>query len=115
MQNVNNKKTEVFNMEKKSSRPSQSKELFLNSTISIHLKETDIIQKFTSNDNGNIRTNKRGWDAHNATVIQGEVNTHDNKIKVPAGVRMWSCKVYGGGIISSIGLKNEVVTVIIHI
>lgn len=101
-------------MEKKSSRPSQSKELFLNSKISIHLKETDIIQKFTSNDNGNIRTNKRGWDAHNATVILGDVTVTDGKIEVLEGVRVWSCKVYGGGIISSIGLKNEAVTVVIH-
>jgi hypothetical protein len=101
-------------MEKKSSRPSQSKELFLNSTVSIHLKESDIIQKFTTNDNGNIRTNKRGWDTHNATVILGDVTVVDNKIEVPEGIRAWSCKVYGGGIISSIGLKNEAVTVIIH-
>jgi hypothetical protein len=101
-------------MEKKSSRPSQSKELFLNSAITIHLKETDIIQKFSTNDNGNIRTNKRGWDAHNATVIQGDANIQEDKIEVPEGVRIWSCKVYGGGIISSIGLKNEAVTVIIH-
>lgn len=101
-------------MEKKSSRPSQSRELFLNSTITIHLKETDIVQKFSTNDNGNIRTNKRGWDAHNATVILGDANVQDDKIEVPEGVRIWSCKVYGGGIISSIGLKNEPVTVIIH-
>jgi len=101
-------------MEKRSSRPSQSKELFLNSTISINLKETDIIQKFTTNDNGNIRTNKRGWDAHNATVILGDTNVLDGKIEVLEGVRMWSCKVYGGGIISSISLKNEAVTVVIH-
>ena len=101
-------------MEKKSSRPSQSKELFLNSTITIHLKETDIVQKFSTNDNGNIRTNKRGWDAHNATVILGDATVLDGKLEVTERVRMWSCKVYGGGIMSSIGLKNEPVTVIIH-
>jgi len=102
-------------MEKKSSRPSQSKEMFLNNKITIHLKETDTVQKFATNDNGNIRTNKRVWDAHNATVILGNINIHDKKIDVPEGARVWACKIYGGGIISSIGVKNEVVTVIIHL
>jgi hypothetical protein len=102
-------------MEKKSSRPSQSKELLLNSDITIHIKETDIVQKFSTNDHGNIRTNKRGWDSHNATVILGDITVDNYKIGVPAGVRVWSCRIYGGGIVSSIGLKNEAVTVIIHI
>ena len=83
--------------------------------LEIPILETDEVHYLATNDKGNIRTNKRALDGHPATVILGNLNIHDDKIILPKDVRAWSCKVYGGGIISSIGMKDTEVTVVIHI
>lgn len=96
-------------------RPSHTKEWFPNNNITIHLKEKDEIHTYTTPVNSYIYTNKRAWDHLQATVIQGKHEVKASKLNIKAGTRIWSCQIYGHGIISSIGLPNEEVTVIIHI
>jgi len=101
-------------MERRSNRPSQSKELICNSDITIHLKENDELYHYKTDEHGNVRTNKRAWSGLNATVILGKVDRIDNNIFIKHGVKAWSCAISTSGRISSIGIPETDVTVIIH-
>ena len=100
--------------DRKSNRPSKSKEYPLNSDITIHLNENDEIYHYKTDEHGNVRTNKRAWAGLNATVILGSFNSTDGRIFVPKGSRVWSCLISTSGRLSSIGLPESEVTVIIH-
>jgi hypothetical protein len=107
----------------KMGRPTQTKEWYPNSPIAIIVKLPDIVLHSKSNAHGNVETNKRSWSGLNATVIQGEHNTESNEsiaynngpMIVTKGTRIWSCTINQRGTLSSIGLSNENVTVIVHI
>ena len=101
-------------MDRKSNRPSQSKEWPQNSDITIHLNENDEIYHYKTDGNGNVRTNKRAWSGLNATVILGNFDSTDEGILIPKGIKVWSCLISTSGRISSIGLPDTEVTVIIH-
>jgi hypothetical protein len=106
-------------MEKRSNRPSQSKEWFTNSDLTIHLNENDEIYQYRTDEHGNVRTNKRAWAGLNATVILGDLNRGtlnrtEMGIFIPKGIRIWSCLISTSGRVSSIGLPDTDVTLIIH-
>jgi hypothetical protein len=101
-------------MDRKSNRPSQSREWTQNLDVTIHLTENDEIYHYKTDENGNVRTNKRGWSGLNATVILGNFDRMCTGIYIPKGTKLWSCLISTSGRISSIGLPETEVTVIIQ-
>lgn len=95
-------------------RPTHTKEWIDHPNLSIHLKTSYNIWYGSTDNNGNPYTKIRAYVGKNATVIQGDHKIMDQSIFVNESFRIWSCKVYAAGKVSSIGIKNEVVTVIIH-
>jgi hypothetical protein len=96
-------------------RPSKTREWPNHNTITINLNETDVIQNFETDEKGRVRTKKRAWARHKATVILGEPNVHDNCVEVPENNLIFECEVFENGDISPIGYFHEKVTVIIHL
>ena len=83
-------------------------------SLTIHLLNTDKLWYGVTNQNGNPYTKKREYVGYNATVIQGEHKIEDQCMFIGSNFRIWSCKVYAAGKVSSISIPNEYVTVIIH-
>lgn len=83
-------------------------------TLKIILTSSDeVIQKKTNNISI-TPLNRRNYEKFNATVILGFHEPIDNEILVEEGVRIWSCKIDVRGAVSSIGLQDVEVTVIVH-
>jgi hypothetical protein len=101
-------------MDRKSNRPSQSKEWTQNLDVTINLTENDEIYQYRTDEHGNVRTNKRAWSGLNTTVILGDFNRTEIGIFIPKGIRVWSCLISTSGRVSSIGLPDTEVTLIIH-
>lgn len=82
--------------------------------LKIPIKQTDeVIQKKTNNVSI-TPLNRRHYEKYKATVILGSHEPIDNEILVEDGVRIWSCKIDQRGAVSSIGLPEVDVTVIVH-
>ena len=101
-------------MDRKSSRPSQSQEWFPNSDLTIHLNENDEIYHYKTDEHGNVRTNKRAWAGLKATVILGTLNGTERSVLISREVRIWTCLISTSGRVSSIGLPDKEVTLILH-
>ncbi|MDD4778789.1 MAG: hypothetical protein PHV53_10950 [Fermentimonas sp.] len=86
-----------------------------NIEISIHLNENDHVQVFETDDRGRVRTYKKSWANHKATVIRGEHVVIDNSIEIPKGVDIFECDIFSSGDTSVIGYPNEKVTLIVHL
>jgi hypothetical protein len=96
-------------------RPSKTKEWPNNNRIAIYLKEKDAIQYFETDEKGRVRTKKRGWARHEATVILGTPDVYNDRMEVPEGIRIFECEIFENGDMSPIGYPNEKVTVIVHL
>ena len=95
-------------------RKSNSIEWKQHSDIKIKIKPLDeVIQKKTNNVSV-TPLNKRGYAGLNATVILGLHEVVNNQIVVKEGVRVWTCRIDQRGAVSSIGLPEVEVTVIVH-
>lgn len=82
--------------------------------LKIPIKQSDEIIKRKTNNISIIPLNRRHYEQFNATVILGHHEVIDDEILVKEGVRVWSCKIDQRGAVSSIGLQDVDVTVIIH-
>ncbi len=95
-------------------RPSYTVEWINHPPLNIHIKDSDEFWYGFTDIHGNAYTKIRAYIGKNATVVQGEHKTEDQSIYISESFKIWSCKIYTAGKVSSIGLKNEYVTVIIH-
>lgn len=73
----------------------------------------DVIQKKT-NTVSVTPLNRRKYEKHTAIVILGSHEEIDNEILVKENVRIWTCNIDGRGAVSSIGLAEVDVTVIVR-
>jgi hypothetical protein len=82
--------------------------------IKIKIKPLDdVIQKKT-NTVSVTPLNRRKYENHTAIVILGLHEAVGNYILVKEGVRIWTCNIDGRGAVSSIGLPEVDVTVIVR-
>jgi hypothetical protein len=95
-------------------RPSYTVEWINHPTLKIVIKNSDELWYGVTNIHGNAYTKIRAYEGRNATVIQGDHRQNGNSILVRKSYKIWSCKIYSAGKVSSIGIPNENVTVIIH-
>jgi hypothetical protein len=96
-------------------RPSKTKEWPNNNKIAIYLKDKDTIQYFETDEKGKVRTKKRAWARHEATVILGAPNVFDDRVEVEEGVLVFECEIFENGDMSPVGYPNKNVTVIVHL
>jgi len=83
--------------------------------MSYFLNEKDIVKVYETDGRGRVRTYKRGWGGHEATVIIGEFKVTENfTITIPPEVDVFDVKIFGSGDTSVIGHKNTKVTLIVH-
>lgn len=95
-------------------RPSYTVEWINHPPLILFIEDTDKLWYGTTNIHGNVYTKIRAYTGHNATIIKGDLKVKGDQIFVNGSTKIWSCKIYSAGKISSIGLPNEYVTVIIH-
>lgn len=96
-------------------RPSKTKEWPNNNKIAIYLKDKDTIQYFETDEKGRVRTKKRAWARHEATVILGAPNVFNDRVEVEEGVLVFECEIFENGDMSPVGHPNKNVTVIVHL
>lgn len=96
-------------------RPSKTKEWPNNNRIAIYLNEKDRIQFFETDDKGRVRTKKRAWAGHEATVVLGIPIIDNNHVEVSEGIPIFKCEIFENGDMSPIGHPNQKVTVIVHL
>jgi hypothetical protein len=101
-------------LEKKRSRPSQSKEWVTHSRLDLFLDDADELHHFTTDEHGNVQTKKRSWAKLHATVVHGTHITENSHITIPPETPLWYCVISSSGRCSSIGLANTEVTLILH-
>ena len=82
--------------------------------LTLKIKPTDEVTTLKTNKVSQAPINKRGYGRLKATVILGTHTVKNNKIEIKAGDRIWSCQIDERGAVSSIGLPEAEVTVIIH-
>ena len=95
-------------------KPSKSIEWKEHTDLKIKVKPTDEVITLSTNKVSVAPINKRRYEHLKATVILGKHTVHNGFIDVMEGVRVWSCVIDARGAVSSIGLPETDVTVIVH-
>jgi hypothetical protein len=81
----------------------------------IVINDDDAVEVFTSNEKGNVVTNRRGWKHLEVTVIEGEHHIEDQLLFVKKGTRKWLASVYENTKLSPINAEpNSKITIIAH-
>jgi hypothetical protein len=82
--------------------------------LKLEIEPTDVIIQSKTNTISITPLNKRGYTGHGATVILGHHKAVDGEIHVKKNTRIWTCEIGDRGAVSSIGLPEVDVTVIVH-
>jgi hypothetical protein len=95
-------------------KPSKSIEWKEHTDLKIKVKPTDEVITLSTNQVAVAPINRRRYEHLKATVILGKHTVHNGFIDVMEVVRVWSCVIDARGAVSSIGLPETNVTVIVH-
>jgi hypothetical protein len=82
--------------------------------IKFFVDPDSVVQHYTTSARSIVRTMRRKWKGHKAIVILGPHERVEDYITVKAVTPIWVRSVKDRGDLETIGLKNTLVTVIIH-
>lgn len=100
--------------EVKMGRPRETKEWGNVPELCIRIDPNDDVLYGTTHDRGIYRTGKKAYEGLTATIIQGHHKVNENNQICLENQNVWACPIKSFGDTTSIGLANEIVTVIIH-
>jgi hypothetical protein len=79
------------------------------------INDDDAVETFTTNEKGNVVTNRRKWKHLEVTVIEGEHHIEDQLMFIKKGTRRWLASVYENTRLSPLNAEpNSKVTIIAH-